>query len=391
MTAPAVDEPIPDNVMAQFLAHKSRDGGSVLGDLPADEPPAPDATETPAVPATDDSADQPEDDEAEDAESPPTPTDPEAPADPASAPDPFEVLLKDAAPLAYRVNGADRAFDSILEVPGKGALIPADKLGEVRNLVARYESNADTVRDLLPLKQQVESFGGVSGIHERLEVSAQADAAALFILDAVMKDPTAFVMVEGNQIVPNPQALTLLRKEATIAANEAKWKMRTERTQAEQTSATTARDAEVKATAIPTAIDQHFAAYSTEDREAAKAIFGANPEAYLRPATPAEAQHFGIAVGHPMVLIDRIAPYFAHLKTVRGSVTQVAAKQTEAAKFNAAVTAKPQPKVAPKAKAQPRNADGTFTDAPKRKLDREDFMLAALSGKPTPGTTYDDE
>ena len=51
-----------------------------------------------------------------------------APPDPAAADqppvaDPWAALAKDAAPLAYRQDGAAKTFDGILEVPGKGALL----------------------------------------------------------------------------------------------------------------------------------------------------------------------------------------------------------------------------------------------------------------------------
>lgn len=89
------------------------------------------------------------------------PTDPTE-ADQPPAVDPWAALAKDAAPLSYKQDGTAKTFDGILEVPGKGALIPADKLDAVRNMVARHESNAAATKDLYAFRQQVDGLGGVA-------------------------------------------------------------------------------------------------------------------------------------------------------------------------------------------------------------------------------------
>jgi hypothetical protein len=291
-------------------------------DAPADPPTVPAAEPADAEPG-----DTPDADAAEPADSPTTPD------------DPFAVLMKDAKPLTYKQDGAERTFDAILSVgDGKPALIPPERVAEVRDMVARYEHNRAANNELYQTVQKFEQqFGGYKGITEKLEVAAQTNAAAMHILDAVMKDPLAFVARdEAGNIVRNDYALNLLRKEATLAAREAQWQARTEWQQAEHTFAASTSEAQTRAVAIPNAIDTHFAHVPVEDRTQAKAFFTAMGDALMFKATPEQALQFGVAPGTLMVDLPKMAPYFAQLAAAREASSKAATAQAQAAKFNAA-------------------------------------------------------
>lgn len=373
MTAPTTDQtdaPIPDDLLLQVLSGKTE--GSPLGDLGAsDDAPDP-------APATD-AVDPPSDATEDSAEVDPT-DETAAPVDPVAPVDPFAALMQDAAPLTYKVNGSERPFDAILMTgDGKPAIIPADKVGQVRDMVARYESNAAANRELYQTVQRYESLGGLEKFHELQERNAQLNAASLHILDSLVA-------------MGLPQeTLALLQREAKIAAAEARFTTIEQRQTAEQTFATTTNDAAVKESAIPSAIDTHFAHVPASDRDAAKAYFAQFRDALMFKATPEQALQWNVKPGTWMVDLPKMAPYFETLANARTTAATEAEKRAAAAKHNATVTApKVAPKPTPKAKAQPRREDGTFAEKPSKPT-REDFMMAALGGKPTPGTTYDDD
>ncbi len=384
MTAPALDTdaPIPDDLLAQAFANKMDRNPLALDDAPdaGDSPPAP--TDAPEV------VDPPSDDAPQEPDST-TPADATTePVDPVAVVDPFATVTKDAVPLAYRVNGTDRTMDAILELPnGKGGFIPADKLADVRNVVARYESNEAFVREYVAERKQYEALGGIPKFHEMQEQNAQLNAASVLILDAITKNPLQFVQVAGDQIVPNQERIQFLIEQAAVHAQRARFDTLAQRSQAQQTFAQTQTEEQVRQTAVPNAIAQHFADVHPDDR----AHVVANAKRYLYPASADDAQRYNVRVGELMVDLPQMQADFAHLKSVRGTsatATQAAAK---AAQFNARVTPKAPPVAAkPKAKPlPPRGEDGKFVEG-KPKYTREDFMLAALAGKPTPGTSDDE-
>jgi hypothetical protein len=341
MTAPAAveaDAPASDDLSLAAALNATAERGGHL--FPPDEPEPPKAPDTPAsdAPAP---ADQPKADDAPAPDSTTPEVDPASPpVDPAAA-DPFAALVKDAKPLAYRMNGAEHLHDTILEVPGKGAVIPADKLDEFRNYVARSESNKEAVRQLLTEREGYERIGGMAKIIERLETGEQINAATLKILDAVQTDPTQFVMVEDGKIVPNPYMLGLLKKEADLAAKQALWAYRETRTKEEQTYRSTAQQEEAKKDAIPRTIDAHFREFPEADRAAAKAYFGKRPDLYTFTVTAANAEQYGQPIGTMMVHADAIRDWLADRAASRPAAPTPA--KTAAAKFNAAAAAPPKP------------------------------------------------
>lgn len=378
MTAP-VAEPVAtapepdlndDALVAAALSARMERQQHLFPDEPAAEPAATDPTPK-DVPAPDPAAVAAPDG----ADSTKPAQEGDAPADP-DAPDPFAVLAKDAKPLGYRVNATDRVFDAILEVPGKGALIPADKLDEVRNMVARYESNAAAVKDLMPKVQQYEALGGTEKFHEALERNAQLNAASMLILQTVFNDPRQFVNDDGT---PNTVALEMLRREAKVAAQEARFSVITERQTQQQTMQSSSRDSEVRQTAIPSHLSEHHKDLHADDR----AFIERKASQYLFAVTPEQAPHYGVPVGTLMINVDDLTADVTHLKGIRAKTVPAAppVAAVQAAQKAAAENAKRAPAPKPKAAAAPpRDRETGQWTRPKR-LDASEIFDRARSGQ----------
>lgn len=385
MTAPNVADtdlsaPIDDGDLASAL--NARYGGvdAPLGLLPDEEQSDTTNTITPdaETPAPDKTPETSDPDAGADPEGPPVEGEEDATA---SAPDPFAEMLAAGKPLTYTVDRQPKTFDGILEIEGKGALIPADKLADVRDRLAREESNAAYTKALHAETQRYEqAFGGFDGITQKLESSAQINAAALHIMDVLSKSRD-----ERGNIALDAYSYNLLVKEAGLKAKEAQWDFRAEReTQATQHAAT-AQDAQVRETAIPTAIASFKELHPTltdADMAAATRHFSQFTDALMFKATPEQAAQWGVKPGTWMVDRNKMAGWFEDRVATQAQRTQTATAETaraKAAKENAARTpAKPAPK--PKAPERPRNADGTFAEATERPS-MTTIMNRALAGQ----------
>jgi hypothetical protein len=385
MTAPTVDNepsgPIPNDLLAEALTARAMSNKMDFGE-PENADPAPDAAQTaaPDAPA----------DPALAAEPQTEPTDPALDPPPAEAQavdtDPFATLAKDAKPLTYNVNHTAKTFEGILEVEGKGAIIPAERLQEVRNALARSDSNADANRELYAAQQRIEqSFGGYDGIVQKLETSAQVNAAAMHIMDVLQRSRDA-----GGNIQMDAHSYALLVKEAGLAAKEAVWSMRAEQTQKQHEHATTEADAQVRETAIPTAIESFKSIHPTltpEDLAAAQRHFGPFKDALTFKASPEQAAQWGVKPGAWMVDRNKMAAWFEDRVATRTATVTASTAQAAAAKFNAAAMPKPAP-VKAKAKAVPRDADGKFVE--RERVNPSDAFERALSGRSISGRDFDE-
>ena len=394
MTAPTLDAATAapevdlndDALVAAALSARMERQQHLFPDEPAAEPAAPDPAPKDA-PAPDPVAVA-----APDGADSTTPAqEGAAPAAP-DAPDPFAVLAKDAKPLGYRVNATDRVFDAILEVPGKGALIPADKLDEVRNMVARYESNAAAVKDLMPKVQQLDSLTythkdangqvqetlrGADAFHRVMERNAQLNAASMLILKSLTENPRRFVNDDGT---PNADAIEFLLEKASVASERARFSTITERQTQQQTLTRQSTETEVRTTAVPNYLAQHHADLHAEDR----AFLERRANQYLFTVTPEQAPHYGVAAGTVMLNLDDLNADLTHVKTLRQktvateSATSAAVKAAEKA---AAENARRNP-VPPKPKAPaapPRDRETGQWTRPKR-LDPSEIFDRARSG-----------
>lgn len=376
MTALApVDTPIDDDDLAASLAaYVDRD---VLADDPDDSTDSTNSTEPPLSDSP--AADQPTDDDAAMGDGT-TPLPDPAAADQPPAVDPWAALAKDAAPMAYKQDGLAKTFNGILEVPGKGALIPADQLDAVRNMIARHEGNAAATKDLYAFRQSIEGMGGVAKFHELSEQNAQLNAASVLILDALTRDPTQFVMVENGQIVANPATMSWLLKNAGLATKEALWTARQDRDTREQTRTTEAGESEVRQHAVPDSIDALASQYglSPDDVAEAKAIFGPVADALLYKATPDDQRQYGFAPGTLLVNRDKMRPWLEARQTQNARQSAEAKARQAAAKVNASrVPVKP---AAPARPARPKDpTTGQFVE--RKYFSKDEMMNRALAGK----------
>ena len=376
-TAPEVDLN-DDALVAAALSARMERQQHIFPDEPAADPaasnpppkdaPAPD----PATVAAPDGADS----------TTPAP-DGAAPADP--APDPFAVLAQDAKPLGFRVNATDRTLDAILEVPGKGARIPADRLDEVRNMVARYESNADAVRQLLPRVQeldrlthsrtdaqgQTETFHGVEAYQRLAEEHAALNQVGGIILPYLMNPDNLLSLLAldaNNRVVPNQDALALLRDRVKLVDQQARFEAQREWGSRNQQHQQTAQDESVRLSAVPGYLAQAHPDLHAEDR----AFLERRAATYLFTVAREQAAQYGQPAGTLMIDVDSLHADIAHLKAVRGAAqtTQVAATAAvKAAEKAAAENAKRNTApVPPKAKsnAPPRDSETGQWTRPKR-------------------------
>lgn len=269
--------------------------------------------------------------------------------------DPLAQYAKDAKPLPYKVNQQERAFEHILwQGEGKPAIIPADKVREVQNAIARSDSNAEANRDLYEQKQRWERAGGFDKLHAALDESAELNAATLVLLDAVTKNPLKLVRLDENgDVVPNEEFIGFLLSQAGVASERARYAARDARQKAEQTFAKTSTDAEVRAAAIPHAVETHFKHYNLppEDYQAAIDIFQDARDAYLFNATPEQAAQFGLQPGQLMVDLPKMDKWFRDRAALRANL----AAQQEARKKAEEENAERVP-----AAPLPRRRDGTF-------------------------------
>jgi hypothetical protein len=403
MTAPtethtdASDAPIPDHLLAAAFNQRS----SPFGD---DEPESPDPTaETPPVSATDleetpaapDSATPPD---PTDAETPPSEVPEEASDTPAVAEDVFATAPTSGTPLTYTVDGVQKQYPGIFEVAGKGAVIPSDALPRVRDTIQRAEHAVEQNRRMYAEQQEFQRVGGFERV-EQVERDFARQNAAGEVLVALFQSPdelASLLVRKADGTIGFSERHSVVLDKMQVAAGKAEMQARTEWS----TKRTTVRE-EVNApsereSALTEAIALMGKDLGEEDREAAMAFFGPFAESLVRKATPEDvAKYPQFRVGQTLVDAPKMAAWF----TDRQAHRQAVSKESEARKKAEAENQKRQaqaraatPPAKPKAKVQPRNTDGTFTEGRqegKPKYDREDFLEAAMKGLPTPGTTDD--
>lgn len=386
MTNPAsvdeqdVDGPATDDaaLFNDLMALDNANAESLLApDGAADKPDAtvPEPDETPAG-----------DDPDPDASEADKPTDAVAEADTTDpvADDPLAGLLENAKPLSITVNDAARTFDAILELDGKGGFIPADKLDEVRNLVARYESNAEATRELFAFRKEVDRLGGVDKFHETAEQNAQLNAASLLILNAVTQNPAQFVNPDGT---PNRERIEFLIQQAGVQAERARYDYRKEREQQAAQWTDEATEATVRDGAIPNAIHAVAGRFGLTDADVQAAIAQFTPlaSALLFKATPEQAQQFGVKPGTWMVDLPKMEPWLRERQEWRKAQAADADRRAKAAKENAARTAQPRnPATGQFAKPKPAPKQPTAASVPP-KMSASTMRRLALAGKPIPG------
>lgn len=303
--------------------------------------------------------------------------------EPDTPPDPLAPLLAEAKPLTYKVNQQERVADHILEIEGKGAFIPADKVGDIRQMLSRYDSNAEASRELFQYREQVERLGGVQKFHETNERSAMTDAASVLILDAFTKNPRQFVNDDGT---PNTERINFLIQQAGVHAERARYEYRQQREEQEGKWTAEASESETRESALPRAVEQAVQqlGLGPEDAQAALAHFGPFRDALYFKATPEQALQYGVKPGTLMVDLPKMEPWFRDRLAMRQRSAETAKKREQAAAENAARATTPTP---------PRKPNGQFTKPkaskaqtpPARKYSIHELKRLAMRGAPIPG------
>jgi len=380
MTPPtAVDAPIPDDVLADALIGAANSGpfdtGDALPEEPAETPPDPEPTEPEAEPVTSDA-----DDELDDEETPPS----EPPAESANTQDPFAEALKTGKPLTYVVDGQPKETADIVEVEGRGAVIPPEALNRVRDRLQQADRLA-TQNKTLYTESQERVKAHERDVSEWERKVARLDAAGAVLLD-MLENPQNLLALQ------DPQQREFLVRQMQVAAKEADFKTREAFEQRQQTTQTQTADAETRRTLLESQVKALTEGLPAEDVKEAMEFFGPMANVLYRPVTAEDIAQFpahNLQLGQPIFDAPRIEAWAVSRKNLRAQMSESAQKRTDAAKHNARVQAAPKPKAPVKvAKSVPRNEDGTFAE--KKKYDRDDFLRAAMRNEPTPGTSSDE-
>lgn len=381
------DAPIPDAILADALFGASN-RSALAADLPDEDAPPPDAAATPP------DGEAPEEPSPDDVpESPDATAEPETPdeAEEPDAPDtdPFETLTKAGQPLTYTVDGQKKQYEGIFEVEGKGAVIPAQHLGRVRDTIQRAEHAVEQNRKMYAATQEFERVGGMARLADLERANAKLDAAGALFVELLEQPARLAGMLRQNadgSIGFDPEQRAFLIERMQVSATKAelaaqqKWEQARSAGQVQETEAAT------RTAALHAQIAQLATGLPNEDVEEAKAFFANFQDALFRKATPEDvAKYPGLfTAGELIIDTPKMVGWFEGRRAQRALATETSAKREAAAKFNAPRTA-PKPTPKPKAKPPvPRNEDGTFAE--RKKFDRDDFMRAAMRGEPTPGT-----
>ena len=354
------------------------------GSVPAESPETPtNADPTSESPEADSDTPDPE---APDAETPPVS---EAPDD-GHTPDAWDTLAKSGTPLTYTVDGQKKTFDGILEVAGKGAVIPLDQLPRVRDAIQRREYLDEANRKLYSETERYKALGGIEG-YQRTETDFARQGAAGEVLTSLLSNANelAALLVQkpDGSLGFNDQRVEFLRDRMRVAADRAEFDAQRKWTEKLQATERSVNAPEQEASLITQEIRQ-FAGDLPEDEQAKVAEFvNEYRSAFLRTTTPADIERWptaGLVVGDKMFDRPKLQK---HIEGVRNGLTTrvtTQAKKAEAAKFNAAV--KPVAKAVQKS-LPPRKDNGQFKEEKKQPPSRYERKLRALSGKPL----FDDE
>lgn len=397
MTTPPVvaDAPIPDDLLAQALLGAT-ERSALREALPDEEPTAPSA----AVPPVDaDEPDAPDTDDTPDADDPEAQVVPDAPetlesGDSTTVDDPFTSLVKAGQPLTYTSAGQQRTFDGIVEIAGKGAVVPLDALPKLRDVLQRSEHDRAEAKRLYEQTQEFERLGGPQKLLELEQEKASLDAAGALLV-ALLDSPEDLASLlyrkEDGSYGINEQRRRFLIKEMQVSAKEATFAARDRIQQTQVERETERAQVTQRQQVLETAIAQLGANLTPEERAEALTFFGGFTDALYRKATIDDVQaHPGqFTVGQTILDVPKMMPWFAQRTAERERLQKAEEARKAASVENARrapvqkpVVAKPQ-----KPKAVPRNEDGTFAE--RKKYDRDDFLRAAMRGEPTPGTQDD--
>lgn len=311
-------------------------------------------------------------------------------------PDPFATLLADAKPLTYKRSGRDETFDGILEIPGKGALIPSDKVDHVRNLIARHEANAaDTQRlygeikryERLTYKDSAQAeHKGLAAVHRMQEEQAYTNASSGVIFEHLMNPQKLLSLLardeQGNLLMQlSREGMSALQDRARFAGERAAFDTQSRRSTEEAEFARSSQEEAALGNAIPDAIDRAFPDADAATRAEAKEIFGPLGRALMFQVTPEQAAEYGQPVGTWMVATGRMEKWFADRLTARSSTSAAQAAAAKAAADNARRTPPKAATPTKKAPTLPRDPDNGQWVRPTR-LSPSEIMDRSLAGLP---------
>lgn len=370
----------------------------------AEEQTTPELTETPALetPALEASdaeldAEAVEDTELTDADEPDGDAEPETPttasaeavaSTPAASESPsLDALLKAGKPLTYTVDGLTKETADIVEIPGKGAVIPPDAINRIRDRLQQSDRLGEQNKKLF-----AEVQGRDDTVAEMERKIAALDAAGSLFLD-LMENPQALAAMlrtdANGQVHLDPTQREFLVRQMKVAAKEAEFRAREAAEQKRSQAQGAEREAETRRSVMDAQLTQLTDGLPPEDVEAAKAFFGPMAHVLFRTATADDVQKYPglFKVGDPIFDAPRIEQWVNDRKALRAQMQGQQKAKSDAEKHNAAVTkatttaaAKPLP---------PRNKqNGQFRKEPpkpaqakKPALTRYERLLNVQAGK----------
>ncbi len=301
--------------------------------------------------------------EAEPAAEPP----PEAAPDTEAVPAPVEEPTPEPVDLSYTVAGQQKSLDWIKEVPGVGAMIDAEHLNKLRDVVQGSEYFRAQAQSLYEKNQEYEALGGVEKVADLQSQLAATDAAGLAMLK-VISDPEQLAQLALND---EKRQLFLERLQFTTDQTQQKARstFQTTRTQAvEQLQEGPRQEQQLIGTlsqfkaALPDLTDKDVQDGYDQFKRLGHALY--------RKASPQEAATLGITAGDPVFDATIMQPFFLQRAAIRQEQKANEATRQATATTNATRLAASRP--APKAtKAAPPTTAPKKSSA-KQKLAEDD-------------------
>lgn len=385
---PDVTAPIPDDLAIAAINNAvARQNSLGLVDAEPEPSPVPEEATPPEAAGEEEpdtaGVDSEEDTDDDDGEA--TPAVPEAVAPDT---DPFESLTKAGQPLTYTVNGQQKQYEGIVEVAGKGAVIPQAHLNRVKDTIQRAEHAVEQNRKLYEETQRYAALGGMERIQTVERDYAKLNAASQVFADLVA-DPAKmaalfFVQPDGS-LALNHDRYDILIHRMRLEAERAEMDVTKQLSEKVQTYQRQASEPTEREATLNAAIQQLADGLPPEDVAKAQAVFREFGDALFRKATPEDVAKWPnrFNVGDTILDVPRMQGWFADRREMRSAMTKEAEARAKAAAENAKrqpvakVATPPKPQ---KPKAVPRNEDGTFAERPK--LSRGEALERALAGKP---------
>lgn len=281
----------------------------------------------------------------------PQPVDAQQVTDPTQTPEPEVTPI----PFKYTVDGQEKTFDGIEEVPGEGLIVTPEAIPRVKDALQMAERLAPQVQQYARELDRFQKLGGYQRIEQLEANSAVLQAIGTKFLELLSdqeQTPDGFP-AKLAELATDPRARALQLRELDILTRDAEINARQQfgtkfRGFDQEAQAATSRTSAVS-TAVQTmakAVADMGMAITVEDMAEAEQVFGPLSDAIYRPATAQEAASLRIPVGTPIIDYPKMHPWFTARAQLRareatGRSSAAAATAENATRLAAATPTRP--------------------------------------------------